>query len=319
MKSIKKILLAALLALSFSASSGDMDLCLLTDMSPDVDDLGALQIALYYHHIDYITLKCVIVGTSDSRAHLAVKDMIRYWGYNTDEIRVGNNKSGTGRFVNDGKWVNPYIERYGLEPSNAEDGAKLLRRILNESPDLHVVEVGPATTVFNAQVATRIKHYYQMGGVAPSGKEFNLRKFPRGANYIETIPGAIYYDYQLGLIDTGQAGVFKHDTPVAFGYNTYTKGAGRRSWDLITMVGAVTGSRYFRYQRGTMDIKPDGSNTWAKSEFGPHFLAAHRSNVSVAMLIRYMNAILALRPSDVESRRRAEGTYQLPMPEVFFD
>jgi len=94
--------------------SNSNEFCLLTDMSSDVDDLGALHVALYFHKKGTIDLKCVIVGTSNTRSHLAVKHYIEeYW--NVQGVRVGKNLSGNGNFGADRLWVDKYIAKYRIQ------------------------------------------------------------------------------------------------------------------------------------------------------------------------------------------------------------
>jgi len=278
--------------------------CLLTDMSSDVDDLGALHVALYFHKKGVIDLQCVIVGTSNTSSHIVVKHYIEeYW--KIQGVRVGRNLSNNGFFGADQFWVNKYIARNGLSAVAVENGAVLLASLLDANPAMKVVEVGPATTVFNAR--RRPANYSQMGARAPSGVEYNIQQFVPGALYINSAP-IDYYDFVLGInVCTGSLSDFKDSSsPLNLSYRDYraafngglsfTNGC-HPSWDLVTVLGAIDDS-YFTYSRGTFFINGAGYSQWSSHPSGRHRLA----NGNYAQLRKVINEILNIGPEDMRPK-----------------
>lgn len=286
---------------SDKAEAATVDVCLLTDMSGDVDDIGALQLALYFHKHNEINLRCVIVGTSNSNAHRPIRHLIEYWGYSTDDILIGNNKNSNGNYGNDSRWVNPYIDRYNVPDFSVKGGADLLNSMIDRHPDMMVIEIGPATTVYNAQAMHRIKKYVQMGAEYRQGNEYNMQQHVAAAQYVTRF-NVEWYDETLGnRICTGQASVFPHLTPVSIAYQDYTGGACRPSWDLLAVLGAVRGDEFFTYRQGYYTIDGNGYSRWFDDLNNGQTMAFERNSTVVR---DFLNSIMSFRPEDVENLRK---------------
>lgn len=304
LKYIKFGLFICILLSTNVVKSAQQDVCILTDMSTDADDFGALQLALYYHHVNEINLRCVIYSTPNGRGYLPIAHKIDWWGYQ-DEILIGKNNSDNGPKAGDERWVNHYISHFKLSKVNVRDGSTLLNEKLAKFPDMTVIEIGPAVVGYNADAIHRINNYVQMAGTLGGGYEFNAGEFLPGIREVAKRPQVDWYSFELGRhfltgATKGANSVFPHVTPLKIAYSKFWSSEhGIPSYDLLAVAGAVHGDKYFKFKNGSFSF-PDHKKggIWKKS--GTQRLAKFKDKKA---LRNELNRILGLRPEDVDSKR----------------
>jgi inosine-uridine nucleoside N-ribohydrolase len=285
MKKLAGIAAALGLALAWSSTAGraaapprpagpePVDVIFDTDMSLDVDDVGAL--ALLHALANRGECRILAVGISESaRAYdglwaAPLADAINTW-YGRPGIPVGVFRGPHQEMGEKGRYAEKTAKAF---PHRLQSGAaapsafKLYRRILAGRPDGSVVmisvgfltnldallesgpdELSPLDGV--ELVRKKVKHWACMGGRYPSsgeGSEFNLATYPEATAYVlgHWPTPATFSGGELGeKILTGARLMKKYEparSPVARAYREYTGGKDRMSWDQTAALFAVRG------------------------------------------------------------------------------
>ncbi|NPV68414.1 MAG: nucleoside hydrolase [Anaerolineae bacterium] len=267
-----------------------------TDFAEDVDDVGALAILHAMADKGQAEILGVMISSGNRFAPRAVDTINTYYG--RPDIPVGV------------AWepvVSPE-SRYTFElafdfPNDivgVPEAVDLYREILAQQPNgsVTIVSVGfltnlrallrsesDAHSVLNGSdlVAAKVRQLVVMGGhypdssQHPAGKEYNFA-LDSVATY-DVIP-----DWPTPIIFVGfEAGVdvvtgvplqtdTPEDNPVRRAYWLFNRGAGRSSWDLITVYVAVQGSSelWAICPGGYNEVSANGSNRWIDSPQGNH-------------------------------------------------
>ncbi len=287
-----------------------------TDIFSDVDDVGALAIA--HAHADAGTAELLGVGVNTpSRWGVAMAELVnRYYG--RPDVPVGA-MLPLDDSVADPDYARATVRAFGMaDPVAAESAPQLLRRVLEAADDASVTVVSlgffqnlvalldeePPGALPGADLVRRkVARTVVMGGLFPSGTEFNVAEFPETAGaFARRWPGRIeFLGWEVGsdvvtgaeLSQTG--GV---DDPIAEAYRRFSgPGAGRKSWDLMTVDLAVRGAGdHYRYSEpGRVEVDADGATTWHPSPDGPHRFVTRRA--SAEAVAAHLDELLARTPA----------------------
>lgn len=268
-----------------------------TDLGPDYDDVGALA----FLHAMADSGKAEILATVSSNKHELVAPSIEiintYFG--RPGLPVGAPKSLGVNLNSPYHWADSLVARYPhtINTTNdVPDAAGIYRKILAGQPDtsVTVVTVGFLTNLSNLLksapdetspltgkelVTKKVKKLVSMAGRFPAGKEFNVFMDSVSSGYVFTNwPGEIIFTgWEIGSeIFTGLRLIKSEikNSPVKDVFSISIPKSeedrnGRMSWDETAVLIGVYGTEgFFNTTRGTMIVKPDGSNSWISDQAG---------------------------------------------------
>jgi purine nucleosidase len=288
------------------------------DMDSDVDDVGALALALNLHKERTIDLIGVIVTSDDPYAPVCADAINTYFGFS--EIPVGflaypptlRNHSRYTKTI-----ANEFPSRLGSW-EDAEEGVRLYRKLLANSPgeSVVIVTVGHLSTLMGLLrsppdelsplsgpelVKEKVKKWICMGGRFPHGKEANFyRPDPYSTNYCidNWEKEIIFYGWDIGnLAVTGGSrlrDMLTASHPVFRSYELYNNFAGRASWDQLAMLELTDHAKIiFSYVRGRVIVAPDGSNTWEDDISGNHKYVEFHPAIDVDKVSKFIDQLMA--------------------------
>jgi inosine-uridine nucleoside N-ribohydrolase len=286
-----------------------------TDIFSDVDDVGALAVAHAHADAGHATLLGVGVNTP-SRWGVAMAALInRHYG--RPEVPVGA-MLPLDDSVADPDYARGTVRAFGIDdPVGAEGAPQLLRRLLESAEDASVTVVSlgffqnlvalldeePPGALPGADLVRRkVARTVVMGGLFPSGTEFNVAEFPATARaFAQRWPGRIeFLGWEVGndvITGVERSRVPEAADPVAEAYRRFSgPGAGRKSWDLMTVDLAVRGAAdHYRYSEpGRVEIDDDGATTWHASPDGPHRYVIRVA--SAETIAAHLDGLLARTP-----------------------
>jgi inosine-uridine nucleoside N-ribohydrolase len=267
-----------------------------TDFSPDVDDVGALAILHALADQGEAEILGVVISSGDRYAVGAVSAVNTYYGRPNLPIGVTRQPTVTTD--------SPYTRALALDfphPLAAEnapavpEAVNIYRQLLAAQPDrsVTIISVGflnnmkdllhsapdavserSGVELVNAKVARVVMMggHYPDSASHPAGAEYNFQ-MDGASTYavIEEWPTPVVFSgFELGVdIITGAAlqEQTPPDHPVRVAYKLYTGGAGRNSWDLVTVHYAVRGSAggYQLCAGGSNEVTREGQNRWNTS------------------------------------------------------
>ena len=293
-----------------------LSLLIETDIFSDVDDVGALAVA--HAHADAGNVELLGVGVNTpSRWGVAMADLVnRHYG--RPEIPVGA-MLPLDDSVADTDYARGTVRAFGIvDPIGAESAPQLLRRVLEAADDASVTVVSlgffqnlvalldeepPGGLPGRDLVRRKVARTVVMGGLFPSGTEFNVAEFPTTAgSFARRWPGRIeFLGWEVGddvitgteLSRTGAA-----DDPVAEAYRRFSgPGAGRKSWDLMTVDLAVRGAAdHYQYSEpGRVEVDDDGATTWHPAPDGPHRYVTRVASADA--VAAHLDGLLARTPA----------------------
>ncbi len=273
-----------------------------TDMGPDYDDAGAIAVL----HAFADSGKINILATMASTKYEGVAAVINVFNtyFKRPHLPIG---VPTGYAVDQRDWqhwTDTLIAAYPHQikkNSDAKDAVTLYRKILAKQNDNSVViiTVGFLTNIANLLqskpdaysplngvelVKKKVKKMVSMGGKFPAGKEFNLFKDIKASQYaFAHFPKPVYFSgFEIGeqikcglpLVHNDKIqhnpvkDVFRICLPQAA-----EDSAGRKSWDEVTTLIAITGYQpYYNAKEGSIVIADDGSNTWNQNGKNQYYL-----------------------------------------------
>ncbi|MBW3622512.1 MAG: nucleoside hydrolase [Armatimonadetes bacterium] len=298
-----------------------------TDMTEDVDDVGALAMLHALADRGEAEILAVMHSTGYPYTVGAIDAINTYYG--RPDLPIGAYKGDVKKDAG-GNYARAIGEKF---PSNVKtnadvpDATTLYRRILASQPDksVTIVTVGFLVNLENllrskpdryskrdgaALVAQKVKHLVVMGGAFPKGREFNLVEAgPAAAYSLSNWPTPIVFSgFEIGARVFTGALLEKNDpkSPVREAYRLYFGGAfkGRESWDQTAVLYAVRGlHNYWTAEtEGYMHVFPDGSNEWRKAPDRDHaYLKESMPPASVAAIIQ---DLMTLPPMKGKRSRR---------------
>lgn len=289
-----------------------------SDIDSDVDDVGALAMALNMHKEGVIKLIGVVVTSDDPYAPVCADAIVTFYGQ--PEVSVGF-LPYPPTLRNHSRYTKNLAEEFPSRLDSwkdAENGVQLYRRLLAESDNdsVVIVTVGHLTTLMGLLrskpddisplsgpelVQEKISKWICMGGKYPSGKEANFyRPDPWSTHYLleHWHKEVVFYGWELGIqVVTGGSRLkqeLKPAHPVYRGYELFNDFSGRASWDQLALLELTDHAGHlFDYVRGRVILEMDASNSWEDDPFGPHFYVRFKPSVDVEQVALFTDLLMA--------------------------
>lgn len=314
---IPRLLATLFLLLNFAAipsAKGEatpVPLILDTDISSDVDDVGAVAVLHALADQGKADILAMMISSGDPWSAGCLDALNTYFG--RPDIPIG--MVGEESVVHESKYTQAIAQAY---PNNTvggppvPDAIDLYRRILARSGDrsVVVVSVGYLTNLGRLLeslpdeaspldglelVKRKVKKWVCMGGQYPSGREWNFFHDSAAASRaVGGWPGpVVFVGYETGLDVMTGAVLHKSaaGNPLRRSYELYNELTDRPSWDQLAVLYAVWSkneapNRFWELVPGNNTVMPDGSNRWMKGDGASHFyLRLQRSSGAVARII----------------------------------
>ena len=274
-----------------------------TDIGPDCDDAGALALLAYYVRKYGVRFLGAVNCTSNPYANGAIKAIGEFCGLG--EFPIG--QYGKDGFLADGTSYNkPVSEKYCGKTVEAMSECEFYSEALSKVEDnsVTVIAVGPLSSVAEAirndsELFNRKVHSIViMGGISPSGTEYNIRCMPEAARAVlDQFKGTIVFcGFEVGEGVLTGFSEEKENSPVFDSYKFWT---GRKeapylrdSWDLCTVHYAFEGNCEF-YDLSepiSVEIDCDGQNTFTLCTQSDRYCVVQKS--SNEEIAEYINRIL---------------------------
>ncbi len=284
------------LALHDAAASPPLPVILDTDISSDVDDVGAVAVLHTLANQGRAEILAMMVSAINPSATDCLLGLNSYFG--RPGIPVGQVQ---GEGVVDESSYSEAIAR-AFAPRGADrpaeiDALPLYRRVLAGQADNSVVVIttGYLTNLSKLLqsppdgdsplsgvdlVAKKVKRLVAMGGQYPKGREWNFyRDAAATATVVAEWPTEILFvGYEAGVHVLSGSGLAAtpEGNPLHLGYRLYNGLSDRSSWDQLTVWYGIAGDDpevkppLFTRQRGVNTVLDDGTNTWRKDPLGKH-------------------------------------------------
>jgi hypothetical protein len=293
--------------LAQAAASSPVPLIVDTDISTDADDAGAVAIANALQDNGQVNLLGVMVDTP-SRWGAPAVDAINTYYYHGN-IPVGTHKPVDDSFSSP-NYAQDLAQNY---PNSIHDGANApeavgaYRKILAAQPDHSVViaaigiETNLADLLTSASdqnspltgaqlVAKKVRLLSMMGGIYPSGLEYNFVANPSAAvKVVNNWPtAAVFIGYEVGVnVMTGaKLSQTPRINPVRKAYKIWGgRGTDISSFDPIATLyaGLGTDGLFSLSVAGRNQVAADGSNQWQNAPVkDQHYLITAASASTIA-------------------------------------
>jgi purine nucleosidase len=275
-----------LVAVSMLCSCSEQSVILDTDISTDVDDVGAVAVLHHLADRGEARILGMMVSSGDPWSASCLSALNTFFGRPHIPIGVVKGK----RAFDQSKYTESIAREFQHDSKldqNAPDAVRLYREILSTQPDHSVVliSIGYLTNLHNLLLSTgegtlpgpdlvrkKVKALICMGGQYPQGKEWNFSQDPESTRYVlEHWPTKIVFSgYELGVKIMSGRGLnsLRTDNLVRRSYELYNNLSDRPSWDQVTVLYGVRGIRgkldaLFAESPPGMNISsPDGANFW---------------------------------------------------------
>ena len=264
-----------------------------TDIAEDCDDVGAVAVLNALADLGETEILAMIACTANEYCAPCLQALNTYYG--RPDIPIGTIKNnGLAKPSRYNKQIANEFPNTIKSGTNALDAVELYRKILASQPDnsVIIVSIGFLTNLSQLLkskpdsysdkngidlVNSKVKFWVCMGGIFPSGTEYNFNCDLESTRYtLEHWPTAVVFSgFEIGeKIKTGaelqQQG--EKDNPVRRGYELYKKGHPRSSWDQTAVLYAVRGKQdlWNLKSNGTVIIRKDNKNDWVDQKDGNH-------------------------------------------------
>lgn len=261
-----------------------------TDISSDVDDVGAVAVLHALADQGKAEILGMMVSSGDPWSAPCL-DALNGW-FGKFDIPVGVVSGTTIR--HESRYTETIARQYPGTPANKKafrNATNLYRKLLAESNDqsVTIIAVGYLTNLRNLLysnpdknsplnglelIKKKVKHVVCMGGMFPTGKEWNFNQDRESAQAVlnNWPTQLIFCGYEVGekiLTGAGLEDVQK-DSPIRLSYKLYNNLTDRSSWDQVTVAFALLYGRqhdepFWYVRKGTNTVLSDGSNKWHKT------------------------------------------------------
>ena len=258
-----------------------------TDISSDVDDVGAVSVLHALADQGEIEILAVMVSSGDPWSASCLDALNTYFG--RPDIPIGTVRGKA--VVHESKYTQKISEAFQHDLGSAtqgEDAVLLYRKILASSKDgsVTIVSVGYLTNLsrllqsspdgvsdMNGRdlVAQKVVQLVCMGGKYPSGREWNFYQDASAAVHaVAHWPVPItFIGFETGVKILPGSGL-KHPTdpnPVRLAYKLYNGLTNRPSWDQLAVLytakkGKQAFAEHWEVVTGQNSVDKDGSNRW---------------------------------------------------------
>ncbi|HEX4143371.1 MAG TPA: nucleoside hydrolase [Pirellulales bacterium] len=291
-----------------------------TDLSSDVDDVGAVAVLHALADAGEAQILGMGICVNDAASAPCLSALNTFYG--RPDIPIGV-LPGTGKDA-PSKYTRGVADEFPHRLASAADAppaVALYRRLLAGQGDRSVVfvSIGPLTNMAallasppdehsdlagRALVEKKVRTWVAMGGTLPAGREFNFYvDAPATARAVEGWPTPIVFSgFEIGQgIGTG-AGLkdLPAKNPVRRAYELFNGLTDRSSWDQTAVLYAVRGlagkldAMWDLSPSGNVVVAADGANQWqAAPDRGQRYLVAKMPAADVA---RAIEALMAQPP-----------------------
>jgi inosine-uridine nucleoside N-ribohydrolase len=286
-----------------------------TDIFSDVDDVGALAVAHALADEGSATIVAICVNTPSRWGHRAVRIVNAYYGRQVTPVGALLPLDDS---IADRDYAKQLVTAFstGEEADPPEDAVRVARRALHSAADDSIIvvslgffqnligllhseadDISPATGL--ELVRQKVTRTVVMGGLFPTGWEFNVGEYPAvAAEFVDTWPGDLeFLGWEVGDdVITGRdlSRDLDPENPVSAAYRAFSgSGAGRQSWDLMAVALAVhgVGTEYEYSPAGRVSVLEHGRTEWVEDIAGRHrYVRRLESAETIAALLdRYLS------------------------------
>jgi inosine-uridine nucleoside N-ribohydrolase len=286
-----------------------------TDLSSDVDDVGAVAVLHSLAQQGKVKILAMMVSSGDPWSVPCLAAINAWFGQ--PAIPIGQAQDGlVGEPSSYTRAVAEASSRRSPRPSNATTDAVLLyRQVLAAQPDqaVTIVTVGYLTNLHHllqskpdavspldglTLVRQKVKRLVCMGGQYPSGREWNFSQDAKAAlavvNHWPT--PIVFVGFEIGkeIVTGAKLRSLLPSNPIRHSYELHNKLAGRPSWDQLAVYYAVTTadketSSLWATVYGRNVVSEDGSNHWLNTRTTDHAYLVQRSDsATIAAMIEHL-------------------------------
>ena len=260
-----------------------------TDISSDVDDVGAVAVLHALANQGKVDILATMVSSGDPWSGPCL-DALNTW-FGRPDIPVGVIKEPT--VTHQSKYTKEIATTYPhnlQKTEDAPDAVELYRQILSSQPDhsVIIITVGYLSNLKNLLdsaadeinplnghdlVKNKVKRLVCMGGQYPGGREWNFYQDSSASS--EVIAGwprpIIYIGYEAGLSVKTGSGLqqIPQPNPLSRSYELYNGLSDRPSWDqlavLFSAMNSGSDAEYkglYKIIGGMNSVADDGGNRW---------------------------------------------------------
>ena len=282
-----------------------------TDLSSDVDDVGAVAVLHALADAGEAEILGMGICVNDAASAPCLNALNTYYG--RPDIPIGV-LPGTGK-DSPSKYTRGVADEFPHRLASAADAPQavaLYRRLLAGQSDRSVVfvSIGPLTNMAallaspadehselagRALVEKKVRTWVAMGGAFVSGREFNFYvDAPATTRAVESWPTPIFFSgFEIGqAIETGAGLTGSPATnPVRRAYELFNGLNNRQSWDQTAVLYAVRGlarkldAMWDLSPSGSVTVSADGANQWRSLDRGHCYLIRKMPPADVARAI----------------------------------
>jgi inosine-uridine nucleoside N-ribohydrolase len=296
---IGMVMVCSLLSTWGWATRAPVPVILDTDISSDVDDVGAVAVLHSLANEGKADILAMMVSAVNPSAVGCLQALNNYFG--RAGIPVGT-VSGNG-VLDESKYTAIIAKEFPAKKDGtsaaARDAAVLYREVLAGQPDhsVLIVTIGYLTNLKNLLnsapdkvspltgrelVDRKVKKLVTMGGQYPKGREWNFYKDRTATTRIvaDWPTPILFCGFESGVKVLTGSGLREtpEANPLRRSYELYNGLTDRSSWDQLTVLYAVEGveansqqtTRMFNSVGGINTILSDGSNVWQSNASGKH-------------------------------------------------
>jgi len=261
-----------------------------TDISSDVDDVGAVSVLHQLANQGEIEILAVMVSSGDPWSARCLHALNTYLGRSGIPVGAVYGKS----VVHESKYTQKVATEFGhdIDPDvGTKDAISLYREILTSRNDgeVTIISVGYLTNLSDLLqstpdaisslggrnlVAKKVNRLVCMGGKYPSGREWNFYQDASSAAYtVKTWPSPIVFvGFETGVKILTGSGLINTTAPnpVRRAYELYNGLTNRPSWDQLAVLYAAKNDQpsfaeYWEVITGKNSVQDDGSNHWVET------------------------------------------------------
>jgi len=309
------------------------------DCGPDCEDTAAIGLLNIFANLGETNHLADVVCITNQYSPGCVDAINTYYG--NGSIPIGNNK-GAEFLPGPGDYAQYISENFSNDVSaaSAEDSTAMYRRILKmaKPKGIKIVLIGPCTTLarFMAEtdatslITAKVSEIIIMGGVFPTGTEWNFQQDPASAEYVAVnspVP-VVYCGFEVGELVVALNTI----TELASVSNPISKAyeldlgllTGRSAWDQLTVLYAVrglvyAGTTYYTKVRGIITINSStGENTWEDDASGNHYyLVKAQTNAWYVSLLYNLIIVSQMKLNSIVSDTfTGDGSLDVHVPDL---
>ena len=236
-----------------------------TDMTLDVDDVGALAVLHGLQKEGHVNLLCVCYNEVHKLAPAAIDAINTYYNQGTIPIGIYSkslNRPDPSDYYSDNRSDDVDNLKHDLSDNTVADAVEVYKQILRtqKNDSVVIVSVGFLNNLYDllkdpegfGLVKRKVILLAVMGGLNNDDFNFVRHDLVAQTQYvIENWPGTLVTTHVGGDIITGETltGNTPIDNPVRRSYELewgVGPNKGRSSWDQVTTLYAIYGTKYFR-------------------------------------------------------------------------